>query len=136
MDDVYVNAMKGIKVIMNIVVNEIEIINELIEIYNSIDENHIKCWLIKKKDQLFEIKTVIDGIFLKYYSVSSLLQICLNKISLMKLGDINEMVLPLTLKEKILNYSLDYNKFMLDKFSNVTTMMNLIIAWNSQSEND
>ena len=47
MDDVYVNAMKGIKVIMNIVVNEIEIINELIEIYNSIDENHIKCWLKK-----------------------------------------------------------------------------------------
>ena len=89
MDDVYVNAMKGIKVIMNIVVNEIEIINELIEIYNSIDENHIKCWLIKKKDQLFEIKTVIDGIFLKYYSVSSLLQICLNRISLMKLFDIN-----------------------------------------------
>ena len=92
--------------------------------------------MLVEKDQLFEIKTVIDGIFLKYYSVSSLLQICLNKISLMKLGDINEMVLPLTLKEKILNYSLDYNKFMLDKFSNVPAMMNLIIAWNSQSEND
>ena len=44
--------------------------------------------------------------------------------------------LPFTLKEKILNYSLDYNKFMLDKFSNVPAMMNLIIAWNSQSEND
>ena len=128
-DSIYDGALKEMKNIIDIVVKENEILDELIEIYNSPEESHIKYWLVNKKVKLIEIKSVIDGIFLKYYSVPSLLQLCLNKVNLMMLTNVGGMILPYTLKEQIMNYDHNYEKNMLDKFSNLSILIKLINEW-------
>ncbi len=125
-DSIYDGALKEMKNIIDIVVKENEILDELIEIYNSPEESHIKYWLVNKKVKLIEIKSVIDDIFLKYYSVPSLLQLCLNKVNLMMLTNVGGMILPYTLKEQIMNYDHNYEKNMLDKFSNLSILIKLI----------
>ena len=128
-DSIYDGALKEMKNIIDIVVKENEILDELIEIYNSPEESHIKYWLVNKKVKLIEIKSVIDDIFLKYYSVPSLLQLCLNKVNLMMLTNVGGMILPYTLKEQIMNYDHNYEKNMLDKFSNLSILIKLINEW-------